>query len=120
MRAFLRSVDFPGSFCHSIQAVLDDLRGQPSESKTVFIMHLIKCIDILKWHVQFVCLLKAVSVKTLSCEPDVPAAPKMGSRTKTSLTLFWNVRLLPPSIAGIVPLFHFIIFHRLFQIMDRN
>ena len=36
-------------------------------------------------------LTEQVSFRTESCEPDPPAAPKLSTRTKTSLLLKWNV-----------------------------
>ncbi len=50
-----------------VSSILDDLRGDLTEP---------------------------VSFKTECCEPDPPSAPKLSSRTKTSLLLKWNVSIL--------------------------
>lgn len=36
---------------------------------------------------------KAVQFTTGTCEPDAPVPPKLSSKTKTSITLKWNVSL---------------------------
>ena len=54
-----------------VSSILDDLKGDPTEP---------------------------VSFKTECCEPDTPQMPKLGSRTKTSLLLKWNVSAAAPVV----------------------